>query len=405
MVAFEQALPVLPVLYLGLSGFAFAISLHAPKQRQRLALLPLILISAYLSLSAVRYVRFAPGIALVWGQALTGYALHTISILHIKRIPPPNPAIPGSAALRSNTGFDFVYFRQLWLNPRLINTHLSNTASPENPKKQSRLVFFVLQSSKLLIYYVVQTKISPALFDEVLIDILPSEVALYQQSLWRPLDGFTAREWLNVTFVTLSSFWTTFVYLDGTNALMAVVFVMVGLDDPEVWPPLFGNLSQAVGLRNFWSKFWHKLPTKPYRCIGDFVSFGVFGWPPRSFVYKSTIALVAFGLSGATHAFVDWQRGNPDWHSNIHWFLLNFLGCMGETFFVKTIRYFAQRARLERDLRALEESWLGSFAGYVWVYIFFCWTVPMWRFPEMYRQSLALERMRRLFSNMRIVQQ
>jgi hypothetical protein len=43
-----------PVLYLGLSGLAFAISLHAPKQGQRLALLPLILIPAFLSLSPDR---------------------------------------------------------------------------------------------------------------------------------------------------------------------------------------------------------------------------------------------------------------------------------------------------------------------------------------------------------------
>ena len=405
MAAFEQALPTLPVLYLALSGFVFAISLHMPKQGQRLALLPLILMPAYLSLSAVRYVWFAPGISLVWEQALTGYALHIISTLHLEKVPPPSSATPGSATLRSNTRFDFIYFRRFWLNPRLINTPSTDTASPGKSKKQSHMVFFVLQSSKLLIYYIVQTKISPVLFDEVLIDILPSEVAPYQQSLWRPLDGFTARECLNVTFITLSFFWTTFVYLDGTNALMAIMFVMIGLDNPEDWPPLFGDLSQAVGLRNFWSKFWHNLPTKPYRNIGGFVSFRVFGWSPESFAHKLTIALVAFGLSGATHAFVDWEHGNPDCHLNIYWFLLNFLGCLRETFFVKILRYFAKRACQEHDLRTIEGSWLGKFIGYVWVCIFFCWTVPMWRFPEIHRQSLAFQKMRHLLWNMEIVQQ
>jgi hypothetical protein len=42
-----------------------------------------------------------------------------------------------------------------------------------------------------------------------------------------------------------------FVYLDGTNVLMATFFVIIGLDDPEDWPPHFGELSRAVGLQNF----------------------------------------------------------------------------------------------------------------------------------------------------------
>lgn len=403
--ALEQAIQALrPVLYLGLSGLAFAISLHAPKQGQRLALLPLILIPAFLSLSAALHVPFAPGVSLVWAQALTGYILHTISTLHLEGIPPPCPSVPGSPTRGSNTcfGFDFGYFRRIWLNPRLIRVH-SNQAAQERPK-QSRGVFLVLQLSKLLTYYIIQAKISPALYDEVVIDILPDDVAPYQQSLWRPLNGFTARECLNVTFVTFSSFWTTFVYLDGTNALMGALFVMIGLDDPEDWPPLFGHLSQAVGLRNFWSRFWHTLPMKPYRSIGESISLRIIGCSPRSFAHKSIIALVAFGLSGAAHALIDWQRRSPDWHLNIHWFLLNFIGCMGESLVVKMLRHLVRRAGREHDLQTLEESWLGSFLGYVWVCVFFCWTVPMWRFPEIHRQSLAFQSMRQLLSNMQIVQ-
>ena len=403
-IPWKQSLQGLPALYLGLSGLAFAVSLHARKQNQRLALLPLILIPAFLSLSVVRTVSFAPGLSLVWGQALTGYILHTISTLHLKNISPPFPAVPGSKTLRSNASFDFSYFRRIWLNPRLIRTHPTDPASQEQSAKPSRGVFFVLQCSKLLIYYIIQTKVSPALFDEVVVDIIPSDVSQYQQSLWRPLYGFTARECLNVTFITFSSFWTTFVYLDGTNALMAAFFVTIGLDDPEDWPPLFGNLSQAVGLRNFWSRVWHTLPMKPYKSIGDFVGLRVFRCSAQSFAHKSIIALVAFGLSGVCHALIDWQRGSPDWHLDIYWFLLNFLGCMGETLFVKMLHYIAWKAGLERDLWTLEESWLGKFLGYIWVCVFFCWTVPMWRFPDIHRQSLAFHKMRQLLSNMEIVQ-
>lgn len=406
MMALEQAIQALPpVLYLGLSGLAFAISLHAPKQGQRLALLPLILIPAFLSLSAVLHVPFASGVSLVWGQALTGYVLHTISTLHLEEIPPPCPSGSDPATLGFNTCFDFGYFRRIWLNPRLIRTHPTNQTSQERPKKQSRGIFLVLQLSKLLIYYIIQTNISPALFDEVVIDLLPDDVAPYQQSLWRPLNGFTARECLNVTFVTFSSFWATFVYLDGTNAMMAALFVMIGLDDPEDWPPLFGDLSQAAGLRNFWSRFWHTLPMKPYRSIGEYISLRILRQSPRSFAHKAIIASVAFGLSGAAHALIDWQRGSPDWHLNIYWFVLNFLGCMGESLFVKTLRQLARRAFREHDFRTLQESWLGRFIGYVWVCVFFCWTVPMWRFPEIHRQSLAFQSMRQLLSNMQVVQQ
>lgn len=399
----EQLLQVSPGLYLGLSGIAFALSLHSTKQSQRLALLPLILVPAFFSLSTVRTVSFAPGLSLVWGQTLTGYILHTVSTLHIQKLSPPFQEVTDYTVPRPKSGFDLGYFRRLWLNPRLIRTHPSESALPEKFVKQSRLVFLILQFSKLFIYYIIQMKISPSIFDEVVVDIIPSDVAPYQQSLLRPLDGFTARECLNVTFITLSSFWSTFVYLDGTNAILAAFFVTIGLDDPEDWPPLFGNLSQAIGLRNFWSRFWHTLPMKPYKSIGEFVSLRVFRSSTRSFAHKSIIALVAFGLSGACHALIDWQRGSPDWHLNIYWFLLNFLGCTFEFLFVKTFRYLALRAGLGRDLQTLEGSWLGRFVGYTWVFVFFCWTVPMWRFPDIHRQSVEYYKMRQLLSNMQIV--
>ncbi|KAJ9488934.1 hypothetical protein VN97_g4360 [Penicillium thymicola] len=146
-------------------------------------MLPLILIPAFLSLSSVLHVPFAPGVSLVWGQALTGYVLHTISTLHLKKAPPPYPFVPWSMTLGFNTYLDFGYFRRIWLNPRLIRTHPTDQTSQERPKKQSRGVLFVLQLSKLLIYYIVQAHISPALFDEVIIDILPDDVAPSQQSL------------------------------------------------------------------------------------------------------------------------------------------------------------------------------------------------------------------------------
>ncbi|OQD89032.1 hypothetical protein PENANT_c003G00522 [Penicillium antarcticum] len=357
----KQALQALtPALYLGLSGLAFAVSLHAPKQGQRVALLPTILIPTFLSLSVVLHVPFAPGVSLVWGQALTGYVLHTISTLHLEAIPSPCSSMPGSTALGSEYYVNFGYFHRIWLNPRLIRTHSTPPTSPKQPVKQSRGAFLVLQLSKLLTYYIIQTKISPAVFDEIVIDILPDEVAPYQQSLWRPLDDFTARECLNVIFVTFSSFWTTFVYLDGTNALMSIFLVGIGLDDPEDWPPLFGNLSQAVGLRKFWSRFWHTLPMKPYRSFGEYISLRIFRLSPRSFAHKSTNAFVAFLLSGAAHALVDWLRGSPDWRLDFYWFLLNFLGCMGESLLVKTLRQLAWRAGREHDLQALETSWLDS---------------------------------------------
>ncbi|KAJ5680728.1 hypothetical protein N7536_011867 [Penicillium majusculum] len=170
------------LLYLGLSGLAFATSLHTP--RQRAALLLLILIPALLSLFAALYVPFAPSISLVWGQSLTGYVLHTISTLHPKKVPSPYPSVPGSACLGFASCFDFRYFRRIWLNPRLMRTNPMDQTSQERPKNQSRGVFLVLQLWKLLTYCIIQTNISPVVFNEVVIDILPDSVAPYQRYLW-----------------------------------------------------------------------------------------------------------------------------------------------------------------------------------------------------------------------------
>lgn len=396
--ALVQARYGLPLLYLGLSGVAFALSLHTRNQLQRLALLPLILITAFLSLSTAQYIPLPPEIPLVWGQGLIGYALHTISILHIERLSPPVSGEPDLARLYM--GFDLGYFNRIWLNPRLIRTHKIDSISAEQGTKQSRGVFVILQCSKILIYYIIEAKISPAIFNEIIIDILPDDVSPYQQSLLRPLDGFTAREYLTVICITFSTFWKTFVYLDGTNALMATSAVMIGIHDPEDWPPLFGPLCQAVGLRRFWSKFWHSLPTKPYKSIGEFISLRLLRFSQHSFAHKLTIALVAFGISGVAHAFIDWQRGGKFWHLNVYWFLLNFLGCLGESVFLKTLNHLAQSTHRGHILRGLRESWLGNFVGYGWVCFFFCWTVPLWRFPGIYHQSLEFDQLRRLLSKM-----
>ncbi len=67
------------------------------------------------------------------------------------------------------------------------------------------------------------------------------------------------------------------------------------------------------------------------------------------------------------------------------------------------IRGLAKRSGWGRELSAIEKSWLGYAIGYVWVFAFFFWSVPMWRWPRLYDQLATAERWRSILSKMTIV--
>ncbi|PTB49606.1 hypothetical protein M431DRAFT_97111 [Trichoderma harzianum CBS 226.95] len=175
--------------------------------------------------------------------------------------------------------------------------------------------------------------------------------------------------------------WSSYAILSGAHGLLAILFVsLLGCDQPEEWPPLFGNITQAYSLRRFWGIVWHKLHTKPY----DSFMSPLFQ-PQREqwgFIHKSLRAFLMFFLSAICHALSN-RAVSKKTHivSEIHFFLLNYVLCLTETVGEWTVEH-----TLKLDWR------LRRAVGYTWVLFVFICLVPGWRYPLVLDAAYSLPR-------------
>ena len=93
-----------------------------------------------------------------------------------------------------------------------------------------------------------------------------------KQAYFRRIASITAREtaircWLVIHFVWSS--WSTFT---ATHDILAIAHVLLGIDEPEEWPRLYGSVVEAYSMRRFWGKCWHRLVQNRYGAYGSLLS-------------------------------------------------------------------------------------------------------------------------------------
>lgn len=391
----------IPITHLLLCILVFHFIIHNPNQKHRLLLLPPFLLFAVLSFTTCnRFSIISPYLSGLWAQSVALNIVHILSLVCIERWPAPQTdSLATWNSLRTTWG--------LWSNPQLlpatVTTKTTNkkddTDTETTPQRASLTVFIFLRLLKLPLYYYLYTSIFPSIFYETIFRLEVSDVA--ETALLTRLGDITAREVVVRSYTAVVWIWESLVLLDGANAVLAIIAVASGLDRPGDWPSLFGNPCSACGLRNFWSQFWHRLALRSYGNFGRFVAGRAFLRSKRA--QKSLVAFVIFLLSGLSHSAVSWRLGHVDWDIDLQWFMFNFVGCSFELVVVSTLRDVARRLGFARELAMLERSWLGYLIGYSWVFSFFFWTVPMWRFPRLHRQLDATERLMRLLSKMTLI--
>lgn len=377
-----------PIIYLAISVFIFHAALHCHNQTYRYYLLPFFIVFASLSITSSTYFIWIPGLTSLWSQAIVLNIPHIICLLYIRRWPAPHPPVRSPPLnLLGYFCHQFEATYRLWGNPQLINVI---PESATNTKKASHpiSVFLFLRLAKLPVYYYLNFKILPALVSEVLVEMSPEDVAQVKQILLRRLNDISIRESIIRAYVSVLWIWQSLVYLDGSNAILACFFVLIGLDRPCDWPPLFGNPTSITSLRTFWSQFWHKIAIQPYTYIGRALARQL-DLRPNSFGCKVLVAFVVFGLSGVSHGLVSWQIGR-DGRTDVWWFMVNFLACLAETIFLK---YLLPALGHSRELQLARESWFGTFVGRAWVFAFFFWSVPKWQYPAMYKDAVQARQM------------
>jgi hypothetical protein len=379
---------LVPVVYLALQFFVFHLIVRASSKRVKTCLAPFLLAFTALSFTTSKAFFLIPALASLWAQSLALNVVHIISLVFIEE--------------HASLELDLASWRavwttyKLWSNPRLLK---EPNHKLDDGKRQSVIVFVLLRLAKLPLYYYLHFQIMPMIYSETIIDILPSEVK--QPELFTRLHEVTAREVVLRSHAAVSWIWESLVYLDGANAILASLSVVLGGDQPEEWPSLFGSPLEACGLRNFWSRFWHQLATRPYRNYGRVLCQAI-GLRPNTLASNTVIAFTIFLISGLSHAAISWHLGYKDW-LDIQWFLFNFLACSFEMAFLSTVRSLAKQFGVARELQMIERSWLGYTIGYTWVFGFFFCSVPFWKWPRLYGGLLEMQRWISILSRMTVL--
>jgi hypothetical protein len=395
---------LVPPLSLLFSAVIFGTILHSKCQRRRIYLTPIFLFSAYHSLATPHQFSFCLSLFSLWDLAVGLYVLHTLSLFHIEQWPAPTP--PAGLSPLQKYKWKAAATYRLWGNPRLF---IPSKVIRE--KQQAYRDFAISRIVKLSLYYVFLSHLVLTIDSWLIGDIQPSDVNVVQRTLFRSLlqstvsgKGLHSAPPLEPRALLLRAhtavFWIleSIAYLDGANAALGLFFVCeVRVDEPADWPPLFGSPKAAVSLTRFWNSFWHPLATRPYGNIGKAIARRLSGKDAADSVAAKIIAAaVVFALSGCTHAVVTWQGGFPDWHLEIWWFVANFCGCALETRVVAMCRKHASRSRVLRYLQRDDTIWITRWLGRLWVFAFFCWSVPKWQYPRLERQAIAREQIERL---------
>ena len=203
-------------------------------------------------------------------------------------------------------------------------------------------------------------------------DMLPSK-----QNYFRRLASVTLRE--TIIRIWMVFYWTWYSYSLYTSLhhTLAIIFVGIGLDEPEDWPPLYGKISESSSIRGFWGKFWHRLVYRSYTSYGKFASLNLLRLPRNSIVGKLFVNGFVFLLSGLVHAVTIRQLGfSCGAMSEVRFYCSQYGAILAETAVQAAFR------RLTRGYKV--NSAITKAIGYFWVFGFLFYSVPKSQYPKIF---------------------
>ena len=93
--------------------------------------------------------------------------------------------------------------------------------------------------------------------------------------------------------ITLLSGFTSYVTIDGTYQVHAVLFTILFQQYPSQWPPLFDSPWLSTSLTSFWGRRWHQLFRECFVAVGS--------KPLERYLGRAGSIMGAFALSGVLH--------------------------------------------------------------------------------------------------------
>ena len=189
-----------------------------------------------------------------------------------------------------------------------------------------------------------------------------------------PTVPITTREFKVRAVLTVNNFALDFLALCSYHDFFAILFIILGIDQSWEWPPLFGCLSEAYSMRNFWKMFWHRLVYKSFNAHASIISSTIRIPQGTSFSRIFNNSLV-FLLSAFMHATVTWKHESQcAWGRDMMFWCAQPLAFLLEGVVQRYWKAF-RRTMLSRMnpffLNAFER-----FIGYVWVLVWLMWCAP-----------------------------
>jgi hypothetical protein len=195
--------------------------------------------------------------------------------------------------------------------------------------------------------------------------------------LLRRLNDVTGREIGIRAALAVAHFFTAWAHLNICHSALAALFIGVGIDTPDTWPPLFGPIADAYSLRRFWSRFWHQIAYRPYVGLARLAVDNTLRLRRDTVAYKTLVMFLVFSLSGASHAIVAASSGvRCGYWADIHIMLLEFCGIVIE----EVLAFVLVFSGCDRFLSSRKTRMC---CGFIWVFLFRFWSLPKLYFPQL----------------------
>lgn len=185
-------------------------------------------------------------------------------------------------------------------------------------------------------------------------------------------------------------------FIEVHYRILSLISVGLAVSLPHQWPPLFGSITEAYTLRQFWGSvhpihvshpsqrsawltplprnFWHQLFRWPMQGISAFLCRDILRLPRPSLVERYLNITLVFCISSCLHLAIDGRAGImlPQTGS-LRCFLIQPVGIILEDGVQALYR------RLHGG-NAPQSKWT-RMVGYIWVWTFLSLVAPMYNFP------------------------
>ncbi|KAI1772978.1 membrane bound O-acyl transferase family-domain-containing protein [Hypoxylon cercidicola] len=340
-----------------------------------------------LSMQGIDRLDFIPGLSYQFGMLMIITFLCSPLIFHARKDPIEVELKPDG---KLNWNLTTAY--KIFNNPRLLPSKPVKVPQYPGVTKAILAKFTLYRLLKVFLLVTLKTGLNsataPIFSNCTLDDFSPSREPIIR----RLINGTVSSHDLIIrAFISTVWIFDSISQLEISHALMGILFVVViRVDQPDEWPPLFGNPLEPYSLRRFWGRFWHRLFVSAGVWANTVTDSVLFSSVPLG-LKKAFIAFFIFTVSGLAHAIVEWKTGGFALERDILFFWCNYAAVCLEVALAKgwpsAMKPSYMLLRIGVSPRGVRI--FNRLLGFLWVWAFFIWVTPRLVYPKIYGLLLS----------------